>query len=342
MKIEILLDHRAVLENRSPVFFGARLRADHVPTPERAPAAHCLLIDCSASMDGERLPRALRLAQEFVRHLPDGAKLAVIAFNEQAEFVFGPDLVEDKPAVEAMIGGISLSRNGANFSGAWLLARQMFLQIAPDRARRALVLSAGEFIHGLRAENVLTRLAQQGREEKIVLSAVACHERGMAGGGASLLDNLAVAGGGFFHDLSQRQDFSQIISRETGGLLPVAAQNVRLRLKRLDLCDSIEALGEHRNHVADVGDASLEFCVRDLLSGEEQPICFYLETARMPCIENQPVSTVEGEALLELELSYDSIRPEGIQRRACRQIVRASPQQEPCELQNAAPLISLQ
>jgi Mg-chelatase subunit ChlD len=79
-------------------------------------------------------------------------------------------------------------------------------------------------------------------------------------------------------------------------------------------------------------DGRVEYMVGDLVSGEEQILCFAMEALPMPCIDGEPVATFEGEELLELELLYDEITSSEVAPKSFTQVIRIQATQDPSEV----------
>jgi hypothetical protein len=153
---------------------------------------------------------------------------------------------------------------------------------------------------------------------------------------------LASSSGGKFYDNASPESFSNIVLGELGALRPTAAQNVRLRLRRLDFCDGIEPLGEHRHSAEEIGAGVVEYSIPDLLAGEERTICFNLEVPTLPAIDDQPFDSLENEALLDLEVSYNLIEPRAIRSERFWQRVQIARAQAPGSTKETNALIRFQ
>ena len=83
----------------------------------------------------------------------------------------------------------------------------------------------------------------------------------------------------------------------------------------------------------------------DLVSGEERIVVFALSVLPLPTVGGQPVVSLEGEQLLELELAYDEIAADGISSKTFTQIIRIQSTQDPAKVvlnQEIIPWVALQ
>ena len=60
----------------------------------------------------------------------------------------------------------------------------------------------------------------------------------------------------------------------------------------------------------------------------------------MPCIDGTPVTTLEGEDLLEVEVLYDEIRKEGLVSECFKQTIKVKATQDPAEVVSNGEVVS--
>ena len=145
MKIETILDHQTIFENRRPeAFFAVRFIAPDLPAAESEPAAYCIVWDRSASIDEITFTNVRRLVSQFIRHLPPNALFSLVTFHEEAEAILDLGPVSDKSALNAIADKISQIDFGTNFSAALLLAKEQ-LNHAPQqiRIKKIILLTDG-------------------------------------------------------------------------------------------------------------------------------------------------------------------------------------------------------
>src|SRR4051812_16560984 len=118
MKMEMMLDHQTILENRQGrVFFGVRLQGEAIAEAEEERGAYLFVLDRSHSMSGEAIELARVAVARIIRHLPSNAQVGIVAFDEVAECVLPLTRdASDKPSFAAMANGIEATNGGSNVS----------------------------------------------------------------------------------------------------------------------------------------------------------------------------------------------------------------------------------
>jgi hypothetical protein len=302
MKIETILDHHTILENRRPqTFFAVRFQAPEIPTPASPAAAYCIALDQSASIDDHAAELARRFSTQLIRHLRANSLLSIVTFHETAEAIFDLAPVTDKASLRALVDNIESIDYGTNLSAALLLAREQLRHAPPSIAsKKILLLTDGEHTAGVRDENLLEQIAVDCQAQGIQITTIHLGHTNPA-----FMDRISST---YYANLSG-ENLLATVAQELGALQPIAAQNLRLRLKPLEFCEKIEPLGFN---FAECSDGWLTTAIGDLLSSEERTLCFNLTIPLLPCIDDQPCASLANEALLELEVGYEAVASTGI------------------------------
>ena len=130
MKFETYLDHATILANEArPVHFAVRLRAESITQPRPVPAAFCVVLDRSGSMQGEPLARAREAAALAVRNLRSEDQLALVVFDDAAQTILPLQRVCDRTAVLSRIHRIEPG-GSTNLTAGWMLGRDALRDIA--------------------------------------------------------------------------------------------------------------------------------------------------------------------------------------------------------------------
>src|SRR5690349_13508162 len=128
MKIETILDHQTILENRRPqAFFAVRFEAPATQETTADPGAYCLVIDQSYSIDDHESELVRRFSSQFIRHVPANSVLSIVTFHGGPEAIFELAPPTDNSALEAIVNEVQSIDYGTNLSAALLLAREQLL-----------------------------------------------------------------------------------------------------------------------------------------------------------------------------------------------------------------------
>ena len=340
MKISTHLDYRTILANQAvPVYFALQLEASTTVDARPALAAFCLVLDRSGSMSGRPLEGAKAAAQVAIRNLRPNDLFSLVIFDDEAQTLFPLQPATNRQQLLQMVAGIG-SGGSTNLTGGWMLGRDELLKAPAGHTRRALLLSDGHLNVGITEPVQVRQIVGDGLEQ----GSIRTSSLGFGDGyNEDLLSTLATATGGVFYDAVSPEKFPAIFNSELQGLQKLSAQNVRLRLKPLDFCDAFVALGEYPS--VKLPDGRQEFAVGDLVSGEERIVVFALSVLPLPAVDGRPVASLEGEQLLEVELAYDELAPEGISSKTFTQVVRIQSTQDPAKVvlnQQIIPWVALQ
>lgn len=335
MKIENLLDYQTILANQArPVYFAIRFEADQVANPRPRPAAFCVVLDRSGSMDGEPLQRAKEAAQLAVRNLRADDFFSLVIFDDSAHTIIPLQPARHRQSWPALIADIQ-TEGSTNFTGGWMLGRDELKKAAPEASRRLLVLSDGQLNVGLVEPGRVQRVVAAGLEKDAVRTS--CLGFG-PNYNEDLLAECARVTGGQFYDAQAPEKLPAIFASELEGLQKLNVQNLRVRFKRLDFCDAAILLGTYP--MVTLPDGRQEIAVGDLVSGETRILCFELAVLPLPLIAGKPVCSLEGELLLELEFLFDEIGETAITSKTVSQFIRIQATQNPAEVKVREDVVS--
>jgi len=340
MKITADLDYQTILANQSaPIYFALRLKASQQSADRPMPAAFCLVLDRSGSMNGKPIQGAKEAAQVAIRNLRPNDMFSVVVFGSAASTLVPLQAATNKQSFLQAVSEIQ-SGGSTNLTGGWMLGRDELLKAPAGHTRRVLLLSDGHLNVGITEPAQVRQIVTDGLEQ----GAIRTSSLGFGDGyNEDLLAEVATVTGGVFYDAVSPEKFPAIFNAELDGLQKLSTQNVRLRLKRLDFCEEYVPLGEYPS--VSLPDGRQEFAVGDLVSGEERIVVFALSVLPLPTVGGQPVVSLEGEQLLELELAYDEIAAEGIRSKTFTQIIRIQSTQDPAKVvlnQKIIPWVALQ
>ena len=327
MDIKTYLDYETILANtHQPIHFALKLTAGAVENRREQTLAFCVVLDRSGSMGGTPLERAKEAAKLTVRNLRSEDQFALVVFDDEAQTVFPLQRVEDKAALTRKIEKIHVG-GCTILTGGWMLGRDELQKAEPGHVRRMLILSDGHLNVGVVEPDLVGSIVGSGLEADNIRTSTLGFGDGYD---EDLLANLATRTNGQFYDANNADKLPAIFEAELDGLQKLSAQNIRVRIKPLDFCDNLELLGG-QPEVA-LPDGRREFALGDLVSEEEQVACWAMDGLPIPVVDGEPVVSLEGEGLLEVEVVYDEIREEGIGSETFRQVIRVKATQDPAEV----------
>jgi len=335
MRIKPNLDYKTILANKhQPISFALQLNADTIDSPEERSLAFCVVLDRSGSMNGKPLEQAKKATSLVVKNLRPNDQFALVTFDEEAQTFFPLQTVGSKAELSARINSIQVG-GATNLTGGWALGRDELKKCDKATNRRLLLLSDGVLNRGITEPDQVGAIVAGGLENEQVRTSCLGFGNGY---NEDLLSELSRLTNGQFYDANDAEQLPAIFESELDGLQKISAQNIRVRLKPLDFCENLFSLGEHPS--VTLPDGRIEFALGDLISGEEQVACWAMEVLLMPCIDGTPVTTLEDEDLLEVEVLYDEIRKEGLVPECFKQTIKVKATQDPAEVVSNGEVVS--
>jgi Ca-activated chloride channel homolog len=327
MKINLQLDYRTILANQArPVHFALQFQAENTAVPRPKAAAFCVVLDRSGSMAGKPLEQAKEATCVAIRNMRREDYFGLVLFESNATVAIPLQQCQQKQPLIDLVKKI-VTFGSTNLTGGWMLGRDELKKVPLDASKRLLLLSDGLLNVGIIEPVQVRQIVASGLEsDSIRTSSLGFGDNY----DEKLLADLAGATNGQFYDADSPEQLPAIFAQELDGLQKLAVQNLRVRIKRLDFCDSFELLSVYP--CVDLPDGRKEFAIGDLVSDEERIVCFALEVLPLPWVQGAPVVSLEGERLLELEVQYDEMGDSGIASRTQRQIVRIQATPNPDEV----------
>jgi Ca-activated chloride channel family protein len=184
-----------------------------------------------------------------------------------------------------------------------MLGRDEVAKAPQELPRKVLLLTDGQTNTGIIEPAQIRQIVAQGlKQDRVHTSCLGFGD----GYNEDLLDNLAKAAGGALHDADSPERFPEIFRQELDSLLKLSAQNVRVRLKKLHYCTGVSVISDYLSVTLPEG--GLEITLGDLVSEEERALVLALEVLPIPNLpDGAPAASLEGEALLEVEILYDRL-----------------------------------
>ena len=318
MKIECQLDYQTILRNQAqPVHVVVKLTAERIEQQQqRQPLAFCVVLDRSGSMAGQPLEHARKACEVIVKNLRNEDHFSVVVFDSEAQVVIPLQQVKSKDAMIQVIRQIQ-DAGSTNLTAGWMLGRDELKKAPSGTQRRLLLLTDGHLNAGITDPAQVGQIVASGLEMDRVRTS--CLGFG-SNYSEDILRQLAKASGGDFHDADSPEKLPVIFKSELEGLQQITAQNVRLRVKRLDFCERWGQLSDYS--FTRLPDDRIEFSIGDLVSQEDRIMVLLMEVLPLPLLNGQPVASLEGEKLLELEILWDEIGEKEIKSCQHEQVIR--------------------
>lgn len=179
-----------------------------------------LVLDCSTSMQGERLDLVKTNVIHLLRRLRVQDILSVVAFNDRAEKLILDARGAEHKSAENIISLLAASGGTEIFKG--LEAGISLLRSSKGRATRLLILITDGYTYG--DEQACLDLAKQARDDGVVFHA--------AGIGSewndTLLDKLAALTGGSTEFITQSKDLFRFFEKQIDSMERLYARGLRL------------------------------------------------------------------------------------------------------------------
>jgi Ca-activated chloride channel family protein len=238
---------------------------------QRSPVNLALIIDRSSSMRGPRIAQAIRAARLVLARLETRDRLTVIAFDANAQVVFGPEPVtgEARARLDAALAALDTGI-GTNLAAS--------IKLGADKIRagyvrgglsRLVLLTDGQPSVGLTDPDRLAALVAEEAQHGVTLSAMGIGHHFED----ALLAELARRGGGGFYYLASAAEIPAAFGRELGGLFSIAAIEAELKLVPDESVASAELL--HRLPSRPMEDG-LAVEVGQIAAGEPRHLLFRL------------------------------------------------------------------
>lgn len=194
-----------------------------LPVPPK-PLNLCVVIDCSGSMEGQKLEMAKKSCLGIFKQLRGDDFFTVVTFDDEAQVVVNPQVPRGE--VEGKIRQV-ISGGQTNLSLGWYLGL-LELQTHATQAynNRLFLLSDGAANQGETKRAVLAKEAAQSRDRGITTSTIGIGDDFQE----DLLDAIATESGGRFWYVQQSK-IEDIIDAEFQGALSQVVDRPRVELQ---------------------------------------------------------------------------------------------------------------
>jgi len=235
VRLEPALSHPVVLQGEGrEVYLQTLVSTTRPATAARREPVHlALVIDCSGSMDGEKMSKTKAAARQVVEQLAEGDRFTLVAYESSARVAYPSTPVGPESRQRALNIIDNLQAVGStNISGGMdLAARELTTGQDSDRfIRRIVLLSDGQANMGeTRNEALFSRAAEQ-RNRGIGMSAIGV---GLDYNNA-LMEGLSEHGGGRLRFLDNADEIATAFMQELRIAATLVAADVKIILHPAD------------------------------------------------------------------------------------------------------------
>jgi Ca-activated chloride channel family protein len=202
----------------------------------RTPLNLAVVLDKSGSMTGAKLEKTKQAAMQLVDRLAPNDVFSLVIFSDHAEVLVPAQKVVDRDALKEKIEGIEAEGSTALYSGVKMGADQLQEFFSSKRINRAILLSDGLANVGPSSPPELRRLGGELAERGISVTTIGVGDDY----NEDLMAGLAEASDANYYYVQDTEKLPEIFARELGGLLTVAARDVRIEI----VCpDGVKPLG---------------------------------------------------------------------------------------------------
>ena len=246
LNLKLLQDRTHVDSNReeSPVFVQIEISPDENTKIKQVDHHWCLSIDCSASMDGDKMEQAKTAAINLVRALPSDDLVSIVTFDSSAEEILAPKPAFERQYIESIINEIEIGGATDMYEGISLAFSKPIARVqqrSPDMTNTMLLITDGDPTIGKTDVSDFVRLAKEVRDGGVSLDAVGIgDEYGQDDEHAQLLRQVAECGGGTWEHASDAGQVTKIVQTKYTERQKTVINNPKLQLTLLDTAELVE------------------------------------------------------------------------------------------------------
>ncbi len=202
----------------------------------RTPLNLAVVLDKSGSMTGAKLEKTKQAAMQLVDRLAPNDIFSLVIFSDRAQVLVPAQKVEDKDALKEKIQGIEAGGSTALYAGVKMGADQLGEFLSSKYINRVILLSDGLANVGPSSTRELRRLGSDLAERGISVTTIGVGDDY----NEDLMAGLAEASDANYYYVKDTEKLPEIFAKELGGLLTVAARDVRIEI----VCpDGVRPLG---------------------------------------------------------------------------------------------------
>lgn len=192
----------------------------------RTPLNLAVVLDKSGSMTGAKLEKTKQAAMQLVDRLTPNDVFSLVIFSDEARVLVPAQKVTDKDALKEKIEGIQADGSTALYAGVKLGADQIEEYLSGKRINRVILLSDGLANVGPSSPRQLRRLGGELAGRGISVTTIGVGDDY----NEDLMAALAESSDANYYYVQDTEKLPQIFAQELGGMLEVAARDVRIEI----------------------------------------------------------------------------------------------------------------
>jgi Ca-activated chloride channel family protein len=228
LQLKLVPDHEMVLKGQ-PQEVVVKIDLSAIAGKQkvrRTPLNLAVVLDKSGSMEGAKLEKARQAAMLLVDRLTANDIFSLVVYSDGARVLVPAQKVGDKEALKEKIRSIQADGSTALYAGVKMGADQIQEYFSGKRINRVILLSDGLANVGPSSPRQLRHLGGNLAERGISVTTIGVGDDY----NEDLMADLAEASDANYYYVKDTEKLPDIFAKELGGMLAVAARDVRIEI----------------------------------------------------------------------------------------------------------------
>ena len=229
ISINVTYSRSSLVRMSEPQLFYTMVELRVHPDAERVPISPlnlCLVLDCSTSMQGERMDTVKATAIDLVRQLQPEDMLSIVKFADRAEIIIPAGSRADRRDIETRIQVLQAGGGTEILQGLELGYEEVLRYRSPSRINHLILITDGRTYGD---EKQCLALAEQAASQGIRITGLGIGNEW----NDIFLEELATSTGGNSTYIARARDIKQILQDKLNDLNQIFAERVTLNLRAM-------------------------------------------------------------------------------------------------------------